>query len=376
MPYDLASATSAEAPGDPYADVPPPEHPPDQADNGHDPGKSWRPVDLGPYLRGEVRRIEPSIGLCRDDGLRLIYPGKEHSVIGEMESGKSWICLACVAAELDAGHHVVYIHFEESDPTDTVERLRALGVPSDVIEDRFRFVGPDVPVNAGWLAELLDPVPSLVVLDGVNEAMSLHRQAIREEDGAAAFRRRLVKPCTAAGAAVLSADHVGKDPEKRNMGPLGSIHKGNGLTGALIMLENVETFGRGRRGRSRVFVLKDRPGHLRRNGKPTKVPRKTYMGELVVDDERGWKDYLELMFFAPKDVPETSGQDDPHAETDAAVLAVVVKLGKQANTTTIRATSPYGNTKTADALTRLVLDGKLTENRSGRANIFTVPDPP
>ena len=36
----------------------------------------------------------------RSDGLQLIYPGKEHAVIGEMESGKSWLLVACVAAEL------------------------------------------------------------------------------------------------------------------------------------------------------------------------------------------------------------------------------------------------------------------------------------
>jgi hypothetical protein len=54
----------------------------------------------------------------------------------------------------------------------------------------------------GWataLAALLQPVPSLVVFGGVNEAMALHLWAIREEHGAAEFRRRLVKPCTGVG---------------------------------------------------------------------------------------------------------------------------------------------------------------------------------
>jgi hypothetical protein len=59
---------------------------------------SWAPLDLGPYLRGEVKRPVPSLGLYRSDGVRLIYPGKEHSVIGEMESGKSWLLLASAAA--------------------------------------------------------------------------------------------------------------------------------------------------------------------------------------------------------------------------------------------------------------------------------------
>jgi RecA-family ATPase len=216
----------------------------------------------------------------------LLYPGKEHAVIGEMESGKSWLALACVAAEITKGNRVVYVHFEEADPTDTVERLQALGVPDVVILDLFTFVGPNEPVDPYALGALLDPGPSLVVLDGVNEAMSMHGQGIRDEDGVAAFRRRLVKPCTAVGAAVLACDHVVKDRERRGRDPLGSVHKGNGLTGSLILLENVAPFGRSARGCSHLFVTKDRPGHLRRHGRPSRLPGKTFIGTLVVDDPR------------------------------------------------------------------------------------------
>ena len=151
--------------------------------------QSWRPVDLGPI---PVRRARPGradVGLARADGLRLLYPGKEHTVIGEMESGKSWFAAGCAAAELTKGKHVVYIHFEEADPTDTVDRLRDLGVPEKDILARFHFVAPNEPVDAAALAVLLGHSLSLVVLDGVNEAMSLNGWSIREEDGAAAFRR-------------------------------------------------------------------------------------------------------------------------------------------------------------------------------------------
>src|SRR5271167_3049473 len=40
---------------------------------------TWEPVDLGPYLRGEVSQPQPSIGAHRSDGLQLIYPGREHA---------------------------------------------------------------------------------------------------------------------------------------------------------------------------------------------------------------------------------------------------------------------------------------------------------
>jgi hypothetical protein len=262
---------------------------------------SWTPIDLTAYLDGTHVRPEPTVGIARQDGLRLLYPGKEHAVIGEMESGKSWFSLACVAAELHAGQHVVYIHFEEADPADSVERLLVLGVPAHHIRRGFRFVGPSTPVTPAQIGRLLDPAPSLVILDGQNEGMALHSQAIREEDGAAQFRKLLVKPWTDAGAAVLSCDHVVKDKEARGRYALGSIHKGNALNGSLILLENRDPFGRGQRGASGVYVVKDRPGHLRKHGQGTKTSGKSYLGQIVVDDTRRWRDALELAFLPPAD---------------------------------------------------------------------------
>jgi len=340
---------------------------------------SWSPIDLGPYLRGEVKRPEPTVGLVRDDGLRMLYPGKEHSVIGEMESGKSWFSLGCAAAELADGNPVVYIHFEEADPSDTVERLVALGARDEEIMKLFRFVGPERQVSADRLAALLDPSPTLVILDGVNEAMALHKWGIRDEDGAAEFRRCLVKPCTRAGAAVLSGDHVVKDRERRDRGPLGSIHKGNGLTGALILLENAEPFGREQKGRSHVFITKDRPGYLRRHGRADKkLPGKTFMGSITVDDTRQWNPWLELKFWSPTDKEQTvTMKDDPNTAVDEKVYAVVrqmIEQGQPTNITRIRAMAGFANTKTRDALTRLVMAGRLAEATAARdSNLFSIP---
>lgn len=348
-------------------------------------GDSWQPVDLGPYLRGEVVRPEPTVGMARSDGLRLLYPGKEHTVVGEMESGKSWFMLGCAAAELVAGHHVVYIHFEESDPGDTVERLVLLDVPQDAILELFHFVGPEHPATAERLAGLLSPVPSLVILDGINEAMSLHRLAIREEDGAAEFRRRIVKPFTRAGAAVLGADHVVKDREKRDRGPLGSIHKGNALSGTLIMLENAEPFGRGQKGRSHVFVTKDRPGVLRRHGRADRrIPGKTFMGEMVVDDTRLEYAWLSLRLWAPAQERPVGEAEvpvelvpEPTPEIDEAVFAAalrVIERGEEPSTRMIKAEAHMGFTKAADALARLKMAGRLIETAGPRnARLYSLP---
>lgn len=344
------------------------------ARNGHvpppddDEPDSWAPIDLGPYLRGEITRPEPSIGITRSDGLRMLYPGKEHAVIGEMESGKSWYCLAAAAAELVEGRHVVYIHFEEADPGDTIERLRALGVEPHEILAYFRFVGPERMVSPTALARLLEPAPTLVIFDGVNEAMSLHQWGVRDEDGAASFRRRLVKPCTRVGAATLAADHVVKDAERRGRNAIGSVHKVNGLSGVLVLLDNAEPFGRGGRGRSHVFVTKDRPGSLRRHGRPSAITGKTFMGELVVDDTQTFSPDLVLRFYAPKGTSEdeeATAASPTLADTVAEVLSALpgrtVESERKLLAAIRKAGHDHRDTAVRAAVDDLVVSGRVEE---------------
>lgn len=273
---------------------------------------TWEPVDLGPHLRGEIVRPEPSIGITRSDGQRGIYPGREHAVVGETESGKSWFASACTAAELAVGNHVVYIHYEENDPGSTVERLLLLGVDAAVIDARLRFAGPSRPVQADWLAALLTPTPTLVIHDGVNEGMAMHT-AGQDTEGWSSFRRRLIKPCLKTGAAVLSCDHIPMSRDGTRRDAYGTVHKGNTLDGARYALENAAPFGRRMRGVSYVFVTKDRPGHLRNHGRPTKTPGKTFVGTLIVDDSQARGPDFSLRFYAPKadeDVPESDSNTE------------------------------------------------------------------
>jgi hypothetical protein len=366
---------------------PPPEEPLNVVSlNGDHPGEvtkeddgdlnSWAAIDLGPYLRGEVDPVTPTVGAWREDGERMLYPGCEHSCLGEMESGKSWFALAHVASELTAGRHVVYVHFEESSPADTVSRLLALCVAPAQVAAGLTFIAPDRAVQEWDVAALVETPLSLVVLDGVNEAMSLHGQGIREEDGAAAFRRRLVKPFTRAGAAVLSLDHVVKDPDRNGQGyALGSIHKGNGLSGASFLIENKEPFGKGRRGVSHVFVVKDRPAHLRQLGRPTKVPRKFYFATMTLDATTPDVPPA-LRMYAPNDDEEAGPPvTGTIADVEQDVLDAVAKIlagGHDASGRAIRAASGFRASSVDTALERLVLDGRLHEREGRRrARIFT-----
>lgn len=279
--------------------LPPEPDYPGPPDEGQDAElTTWEAVDLEPFLNGDRVSPQPAVGISRSDGLKLLYPGREHAIYGETEAGKSWFVLECAAVEMRMGRDVVYIHFEEGDPASTIERLRLLGVADDDIRAHLRFVAPARPGRPGWLAELLDPPPVLVCLDGVNEAMSLHGDDSMSTDGAATFRRNLIKPCLAVGAATISCDHVTKSSEGRGRYAIGSAHKVAAIDGAAFMVENIEPFGRGLRGASSVFVTKDRPGQLRAHGKPTAIPGKTLVGVLTVDATGGSPDFL--VMWAPK----------------------------------------------------------------------------
>ena len=131
--------------------IPPqPEPPDDDPYKSAEPGDTqtddepttWEPIDLGPWMNGEITQPQPSLGIYRSDGLRLIYSGREHAVLGETESGKTWLALDCVAAELAVRNHVVYIHYEEGDPGSTIERLRLLDVDTAMITKRLRTSPP------------------------------------------------------------------------------------------------------------------------------------------------------------------------------------------------------------------------------------------
>ena len=334
---------------------------------------SWEPVDLGPYLRGEVVIPEPSLGIVRSDGLRLLYPGREHAVVGETESGKTWLALGCVAAELTAGNTVVYSHYEEGDPVITLERLQLLGVDRETCSRLLRFVAPCEPPRREWIKALLVPVPTLVVHDGVNEALTMLGASV-DMDGASLFRRVLVRPFLRAGAATLACDHVPMTRDGSRRDAIGTVHKGNTIDGARIMLENSAPFGREMRGASRVYVTKDRPGYLRSSGRPGKTPGKTFMGMLVVDDADTFQP-LSMMFYAPKDDDgDSAGERDPGDELADTVWQLIaarpdrtVESIRQLRAALRAVKSGARNTAVRDAVDDLVESGRLTEVPKGTA---------
>lgn len=361
---DWRATLAAERPGGALADE----------DDDEDPAPFL--VDLGPFLDGTIIRQEPTVGIELPDGHRMLYAGKSHALIGETEAGKSWLALMNCAAEMATGNHVGYVHFEESDPSGTLERLRLLEVAVEAIRELFHFAGPESRITPTAVAELLAFEPTLVVLDGVNDGMALHGQGIYDPDGVANFRRRLVRPFTRSKAAVLELDHVTKNVETRGRDAFGSVHKGNNIDGARFALETREPFGRGRNGESRLYVTKDRPGFLREHGRPDKrTPGKTWVGSLVVSavlaDEAGVVKaaVLPLPEVDPFDTDAPSGLDDKVFD---AVLAITTR-GEITSIRKVRAAVGGKVSAVDQAVERLLASGRLAEVSGPRgARILTV----
>jgi hypothetical protein len=267
--------------------------------------RPWQPVDLDDVLEGHYVPPLPTVGRRRD-GAGLFYPGRVHSVASESEAGKTWLALHAVTVELAAGNGAVYLDFED-DEGGLVGRLLSLGVDRRVLRERFAYLRPDESisnvVNAADLGQVLgDLRPSLVVLDGITEAMTLHGLDGIDNRHVAVFGKLLPRRIAAHGAAVVNLDHVPKSTENRGRYAIGGQHKLAGLNGAAFTLENRTPFGIGLTGRSTVLVVKDRPGQLRRNALPSAGGAHWY-ADLVLDSQH--EEFVEATIEVPAERAES-----------------------------------------------------------------------
>lgn len=247
--------------------------------------RSWQPVDLSEVLAGKWEAPTATVGR-RTDGRGLFYPGKAHTISSESEGGKTWLALIAAADEMAADHHVGYIDFEDTEGP-VVARLLSLGVPPGVLAERFHYVRPEEPITDALaridIATLMTRcTPSLVILDGITEGMTLHGLDPLNNKDCATFGRLMVRPLASYGAAVVSLDHVTKSADGRGRYAIGAVHKLNALDGAAYVLENRTKIGRGMVGRSTVLIAKDRPADLRQHARPTSGGLH-WFADLVID---------------------------------------------------------------------------------------------
>ena len=225
---------------------------------------TWWPKNLGPVLAGDDPEPQPEF-LARLDDVYLLYRGKVNGLIGESESGKTWVALLAVLQTLRARQRVFYLDFEDTAPG-IIARLKSMGATDDDFAC-LTYIGPDEDFGANARRDLRDAIadnqPDLVVIDGFNAAMTLLGLELTDNTDATKFSQQLLKPLALTGACVVYVDHIPKNRENRGKGGIGAQAKRAMTTGCAIAVDVVDPFGRGMTGRLRLTVDKDRPGHVR-----------------------------------------------------------------------------------------------------------------
>jgi hypothetical protein len=403
--------------------------PPEQADpfntSGYVAGSDDRIVDLAPYLDGTYQPPEPNIGARREyDRVQMIYPSRWHTVVGLTESGKSLFAVWQSVSVIRDGGLVVYLHFEETDPRGTLERMRnfgqPLGIDTDTIRKQFVWMNCETKWDEGSFAQALlklPAAPTLVVLDGINAAVSQHGEEIMHPKSVAQYRTLFVKPATSVGAAVLSLGHPVKDrqrqDERHSFGSTAWLDECDGV--ALRLVATSRPITKGRKGSSSLSVVKDRYGEVKKHGEPNtkKEAGWFFMGSFIVDDsaatdnaEQVWwhgatppGSTASLVLPKPK-LPGaghqatdedgegaqegSEGQEsgvyepDPKAVADeAAVLAALAKLrgeGKPANKRLMHQLVHVAKSRVDEAITRLVYTDRVLETDGPRGSkIYSLP---
>jgi len=359
-PYDWSGAAPADADREPAP-------------------RTWAAQDLRSVLDGTYKPPQPSVGR-RDDGVGLFYPGRMNSVASESEAGKTWFALIACLQELNDGNHVLYIDFED-DAGGVVGRLLCLGgVPADILE-RFHYIRPENqmgPVDAVDLGSVLELNPTLAIVDGVTEGMSLFGLELKDNTDIAKFGRLLLRPLMNSGAAVVTLDHVVKSSENRGRYSIGGVHKLNGLNGVMYMLENRRPFGIGVTGKSTVRVAKDRPGQIRKNGLSHSSGMHWY-ADLVVKSET--QEYAEAHLYAPRERDEADREaDEDEKRINGIKRQVLEAVRKAPDALTGKGIEDRVTGKAADirkAVAALVDSGQIVARPGPRnATLHSIPDPP
>ncbi|MFD0138025.1 DnaB-like helicase N-terminal domain-containing protein [Streptomyces sp. NPDC127159] len=330
----------------------------------------WDDVDLSPVLDGSYKPLMATVG-ARDDGIGMFYPGRVNGIQGESEAGKSWVALISCLVEINRGNHVFYLDFEDSE-AGVIGRLLLIGATPETIRDRFHYIRPGSMPSPAVLRAFAQRVrehkATLVVVDGVTEAMTLLGMELKENSEIARFGRLLLRPLADTGAAVVPLDHVVKNNEARGRYALGGVHKLNAVDGVQYMLEAVRPFGINTEGRSRLRIAKDRPAQVRKNALPGGKNPMYWFADLVIKSESDQfaEAHLYPPISHPDDPAEMTAEQEKEAKEEAeirermeAVIAALKAAPGPLSKTSIEALVPGRGSVTRRAVTRLVHEGKV-----------------
>lgn len=252
--------------------------------------------------------------LRRTDGYCGLYPAQRNLVVGYTESGKTWMELFTLAQEIRAGRPVVLLDHENGEAV-IRSRLRALGLDRDQVKDLLRYRYLTVPLPPEFANELARELWSLgsrlVMVDAltpVAEALG-HDLSGGNVNGVEQVYRTVLDPWVMVGFAGVMLDNTGKRDRSATSG---SQHKEAGIGGSVLSVVSEAKSAKGRAGRSKVFVNKDRSGSV--PFQPDGDDDKRLFGTMHV--RPGSDEVLDVFIDAP---PEP----DPVTASTVSIAAVV-----------------------------------------------------
>lgn len=339
---------------------------PDQAqDEEH---TSWWPKDLTAVIAGHGDEPPPAI-LSRGDGVCLFYRSKVNGIIGESESGKTWIAILAVAQTLAAGGTVTYLDFEDT-AHGIVSRLNALDV-HDLTG--FHYIGPDETLHAKASDDLRQSLdltrPDLIVLDGFNAAMTLLGLDLGDNGDATKFSQILLRPLSSSGAAVVYVDHIPKNKDNRGKGGIGAQAKRAMTTGCALAVDVLVPFGRGMTGKLAITVDKDRPGHVRAEAADAKR-----VGTAVLTSHKD-SGRVEVVIEPPTMTSRHERRDGELAVVMELVSDFLLSSPERSSLRAIRAGVQGNNTSVDQALAALIDGGFVVQEPGHKHRVerrFTV----
>jgi hypothetical protein len=249
-------------------------------------GEDWLPIDLAPIARqisdGTYQPTMPTIMEVAGT-IPLFYRERVNLLFGESGGGKTWLALAAVAETLATGQRVMFVDYEDN-PNGIAERMMILNVPIEQLSLLdYRNPSSGLMLGTSLMSDIQQSY-ALVVLDSTGEAMAAGG-VNSNDDGEVAQWFALVKRFLKLPGkpAVVTLDHVPKNQEGQLLFSIGSQRKRAAVTGASYRVDTLKEPAKGKDGKLKLTVAKDRPGNRPKGSTACHVDLKSTDGHLTIE---------------------------------------------------------------------------------------------
>ena len=279
-------------------------------------------TDLGALIAAGLEPCIPSLFCFADAPERgLVYPGEVSTIAGKPGAGKTTAALFAASQALADGHRVVVLDFENG-PMTIARKLRALNVPAvHLTADRLIYANPSISYrDADWpdvLAAIEEFGPGLVLVDGVNRALTLAGGSFEEPKAVQEFYGSVSEPIARrTGAGVLQIDHLAKGTiASHSEGAIGSVAKTGDVGGAVLIVEVIAPIRPGNTGRLRIWCPKDRQGGVLEYAQDSQGGY--YVADLIVEATPGGLMEAQLV------KPQTFSLETAEQREESRILEIV-----------------------------------------------------